>query len=64
MRKNIVELSKPHMTIWHTRISCWIHKTTKTHSEHVIFIAFPRGQWLEEGASVQHYTYIACLVTV
>jgi hypothetical protein len=44
--------------------SCWITKATDTHSEYVIFIAFPWQQCLRERASVLHYTrtYIACLV--
>ena len=63
MWKNTVELSRPHMTIWHMRIACWVHKATNTHSEYVILIAFLRQQWLHEGASVLHYVYIACLVT-
>ena len=28
------------MTIWRTRVECWITKGTKTHSEYVILIAF------------------------
>ena len=30
------------------RIACWITKATDTHSEYVIFTAFPRQQWLRE----------------
>jgi hypothetical protein len=30
------------------RIACWITKTTGTRSEYVIFISFPRQQWLRE----------------
>jgi hypothetical protein len=44
------------------RFACWITKTTDTHSEYVILIAFTRQQWLLESASVLRYTYIACLV--
>jgi hypothetical protein len=44
------------------RLACWITKATDTHSEYVIFIAFPRQQWLHERASILRYTYIACLV--
>jgi len=39
-------------------IACWITKVADTHSEYVIFIAFPQQQWLGE----RIYTYIACLV--
>jgi hypothetical protein len=33
MLKNIVEQDRPQMTIWHTRIACWIPKATNKHSE-------------------------------
>jgi hypothetical protein len=38
--KNIVELGRPQMTIWHMRIACLLAKATDTHSEYVILIAF------------------------
>ena len=44
------------------RFVWWITKSTNTHSEHVIRIAFPLQQWLHERASMLRYTYIACLV--
>jgi hypothetical protein len=43
------------------RFACWITKATDTHSEYVLFIAFPRQQWLRERASVLRYTYTAFL---
>jgi len=30
------EPDSPQMTIWRTRIACWITKATNTHSEYVI----------------------------
>ena len=33
-----------------------------TYLEYVMLIAFPLQQWLDERASMLHYTYIACLV--
>ena len=46
------------------RIACWMPKATNTHSECVILIVFPLQQWLDESASLLHYTYIdCCLVT-
>jgi hypothetical protein len=36
-----------------------ITKATDTHSEYVIFIAFPWQQWLGERASMLRYTCIA-----
>jgi hypothetical protein len=40
------------MTIWRMCIACWVTKATDTHSEYVIFIAFPWQQWLHEHASM------------
>jgi hypothetical protein len=51
------------MTIWRIRIACSIPKGTYTHSEYVIFIAFPLQQRLHEGTSMSRYTYIVCHVT-
>jgi hypothetical protein len=44
------------------RFECWIANSTDRHSEYVIFIDFPRQQWLSERASLLDYRYIACLV--
>ena len=44
------------------RFDCGIPKATNTHSQHVIFIAFPLQQWLQWRASKLHYTYTACPV--
>jgi len=46
------------------RFACWINKAIYTHSEPVIFIAFPLQQRLRECALVLHYTYIACIVYI
>jgi hypothetical protein len=36
MWKNIVELSRPHVTIWRMRIACWINKATHhTHTKNI-----------------------------
>jgi len=43
--------------MWPMRIACCIPKATNTHSEYVIFIAFPQQQWLHEGASLLRHTY-------
>ena len=39
MWKNIVELGRPQMKIWHMHIACWIPESTNTHSEYVIHIS-------------------------
>jgi len=62
MWKNIVQSDRPHMTVWHKRISRWRGKATDTHSEYVILIAFLLQQWLHERALVLGYAYIAWLV--
>jgi hypothetical protein len=41
------------------RFACWITKATDTHSEYVIFIAFPRQQWLHERVPVLRL-YVLC----
>ena len=64
MWKNTFGPDRPQMKIWRMRISCCIIKTTDTHSEYVILIAFPLQQWLYERASVLRYTYVVCLVCV
>jgi hypothetical protein len=43
-------------------VACCVPKATDTHSEYVIFTAFPLQKWLHKFASILHYTYIACLV--
>ena len=58
--KNIVDRSKPQMTIWSMRIACWILKAT--HAVYVMLIAFPLQQCLHERASLLRYTYFACFV--
>jgi len=37
MWKNIVEPSRPQMLIWHMHSTCWIPKSTNTHSEYEIW---------------------------
>jgi hypothetical protein len=60
MWENTVERDRPQITIWRMRIACWIPKAKNTHSQYVIFIAFPLQQWLQDRASLLRYTY--CLV--
>jgi len=50
------------ITIWRIRIACWILRATNTDWVSVIHIAFPLQLWLQEGASILRYTYIAYLV--
>ena len=59
---NTVELDRPQMAISRMRIACWIPRATNKHSGCVILSAFPLQEWLHEGASLLHYTYIACFV--
>ena len=62
MWKNIVTPDRPQMTIWRKRIAFCIPKTTNTHSEYVILIAFSLHQWLHKLASMSRYMYTACLL--
>jgi hypothetical protein len=62
--KNIIEPSRPQMTIRRKCVACWIPRTTNTHSSYVILIAGPLQQWLPARASVLRYTYIAYLVNI
>jgi len=47
MWKNIVELGRPQMRIWRTRIACPNPKATNTHSEYAILIALSLQQFLQ-----------------
>jgi len=49
-------------TIWSIRIACWVPMSTNAYSEHIIVIAFPLQQWLQERSSVLCYKYIACFI--
>ena len=60
MWKNTVQPGRPHMTTWLMRTACWIPKATNTHSEYVIFIAFPLQQWLHARPSILRL-YVHCL---
>jgi hypothetical protein len=61
MITNIVEPGRSQMTVWRKRIEWWIPKSTNTHSEYVIIIAFALLQKLYESASMLPSTLIACL---
>jgi len=59
IRINIVELERPHMTIWRMRIPCCVRKATNTHLEYIIRVAFPLQKWLHEHASMLLFVCIA-----
>jgi len=40
--------------------TCCINRTTDTHSDSILFIAFPRQQWWRESALILRYMYTAC----
>jgi hypothetical protein len=61
MRTIVVETGRPQMAVWHMHIACWIPKSTYTHSEYVLFIAFPLQQCLHERASVLRYSTLPVL---
>ena len=41
MWKDMVESSRPQITIWHITIASWITKATNKHSDCIILITFP-----------------------
>jgi hypothetical protein len=49
-------------TIWRMRSAWRMTKAADTHSEYVIFTAFPLQQWLHKRASMLRYTCIGCIV--
>jgi hypothetical protein len=55
--KNLVNTDRQQITVWPICIACWITKTTNTHSEYVIIIAFPLQQLLHQRTSMLRYTY-------
>ena len=36
--RNIVDRSRPQMTVWRMRIACWIPKATNTHTQVVYYL--------------------------
>jgi hypothetical protein len=42
----------PQIAIWRIRIACWTPKSTDTHSEYGIIVAFPLQEWLHQHASM------------
>jgi hypothetical protein len=56
MWKNTVQQDTLQTTVWRMRIACWKPKSTDTHSEYAICIAFPLQQWLQKRASLLRYT--------
>jgi hypothetical protein len=57
MWKNTVEPDRPHVTIWHMIIACWIPKATNTQSKYSILIAFPRKKWLHVRTLFLRFVY-------
>jgi len=63
MWRNVVQPKvKDDSLVWNMHIACWITKTTNTHLESVILIAFPLQQRLFQSAPMSRYTSIASLV--
>ena len=46
--KDMVEPDRPQMTVRRMRCACWIPRSTNTHTQYAILIAFPLQQWLHE----------------
>jgi hypothetical protein len=64
MWRNIVEPVGHRWQYGACAFSRRIHKATNTHSEYVMFSAFPRQQWLHERASVLRHTTLPVLLYI
>jgi len=51
------------MKVWSIYIAYWTSKAKNTHSEYVIFIAFPLQQLLHDRASLLSYTILYYIYT-
>ena len=49
---------------WYMHSACWMTKAKNTHLECVILIVFPWQHRFHKCASLLHYTYITCLVSL
>jgi hypothetical protein len=59
MKKNVVDPERPQITVQNTvHALCIIDNQGCTHSEYVIFIAFPCLQWLINCASLLPYSVL------
>jgi len=58
MWKNIVDTSRPQMTIWRMRVACWVPKAINTHTGYVILIVFSPQQWSHERASMLFFFFL------
>jgi hypothetical protein len=58
-----VDVDRPQMTVWRTRIASWIPKATNTQSGYVIPSAFPLPQWFQKIVSLLRYTYFSALLS-
>ena len=57
MGEIMVQSDRPQMTIWRTRIACWLPKGTNTHSEYVIRIDL-HGSSVDTNASQCYVIHI------
>jgi hypothetical protein len=53
--KNIVERGRPQMTIWRTRLACWIPKATNKHNMYITFCFSPATVVAQTLLSVTFY---------
>ena len=62
MWKNIAELDRPQITIWHMHTACWITKAIDTLRIRNTY-GFSTATTVKQPASVLRYMYITCLLT-
>jgi hypothetical protein len=61
MWNDTVQPNRSQAKLWLMCIACWVPKTTDTHSECVILIAFPLRLWLHERIPMLRYTFTVLL---
>jgi hypothetical protein len=59
MWKNILELDRPLMAIWHMHITCWIPKATDAHPEYLILLFH-----CNSGCMNAPQSYVVCILPV
>jgi len=63
MLKKYSQPERLQMKKWRTCFAWWIPKATNTHSEYVVFIAFPMGQWFHKCITMLRLRNNSFLVT-
>jgi len=63
-KRDTARQPKEDNVIRHKRFAWWITKTTDTHLEYALLMAFQWQQWFCKGTSVLRYTYTTSLFNI